>query len=297
MTPSRHRIVHLAETGSTNADLIARAAAGEDELVWKAVYGHYLPRGAEGEELTDLGAGLLSVADRLDNIAAFLSRGVKVSSSKDPYGLRRDAGAVVKIALDFQLHIPLEALLRMAALQFAKSDETLSGVLTGGRELFLTRFESFSKENLGLRYDVVNAALAGGSLDLYDLFLKADAVRRTLEAGPGQDLVSLHKRLKNIIKKAPAGEPSGEALVEPAEKLLFDILRDTRERVGRQVQAHDYLEAATAILEMKPVVDRFFTDVLVMAEDEKLRTNRLALLQTLERMISSIADYSQVVEG
>jgi len=273
------------------------AAAGEDETVWKAVYGHYLPRGAEGEKLTDLGAGLLSVADRLDNIAAFLSRGVKVSSSKDPYGLRRDAGAVVKIALDFRLHIPLEALLRMAALQFAKSDETLSGVLTGGRELFLTRFESFSKENLGLRYDVVNAALAGGSLDLYDLFLKADAVRCTLEAGPGQDLVQLHKRLKNIIKKAPASEPSGESLVEPAEKLLFDILRDTRERVGRQVQAHDYLEAATAILEMKPVVDRFFTDVLVMAEDEKLRTNRLALLQTLERMISSIADYSQIVEN
>ncbi len=272
-------------------------AAGEDEVVCRAVYGHYLPRGTEGEKLEDLGAALLSVADRLDNIAAFLSRGIKVSSSKDPYGLRRDAGAVVKIALDFQLHIPLEALLRMAALQFAKHDETLAGVQSGGHDLFLMRFESFCKEGLGLRYDVVNAALACGSLDLYDLFLKADAVRRTLESGPGQDLVQLHKRLKNIIKNAPQTNRSGDLLVEPAEKMLFDVLGQARERVTQAVQRHDYLEAASTILEMKPVIDKFFTDVLVMAEDEKLRQNRLALLQSIEGMIASIADYSLIVEN
>ena len=77
-------------------------AAGEETRVWKAIYGHYQPNGLVDEKLEDLGAGILSIADRIDNIAGFVGKGIKISSSKDPYGIRRDANAIIKIIIDFQ---------------------------------------------------------------------------------------------------------------------------------------------------------------------------------------------------
>ncbi len=138
-------------------------AAGEDETVWKAIYGHYKPRGLTDEKLEDLGAGILSIADRMDNIAGFVGKGIKISSSKDPYGIRRDANAVIKIIIDLELDLDLAPLIRLAALNFAKNDADLEQNCKTIRELFAARLENYLKDYLKFRYDVVNAVMGADS--------------------------------------------------------------------------------------------------------------------------------------
>ena len=121
-------------------------AAGEDAAVWKAIYGHYQPRGLADEKLDDLGAGILSIADRMDNIAGFVGKGIKISSSKDPYGIRRDANAIIKIIIDFKLALDLAPLIRLAALNFAKNDADLQQNCKTIRELLPSRLENYLKD-------------------------------------------------------------------------------------------------------------------------------------------------------
>ena len=100
-------------------------AAGERPGSGKRSTATTSPAGLAEEKLDDLGAGILSIADRMDNIAGFVGKGIKISSSKDPYGIRRDANAVIKIIIDFKLGLDLEPLIRLAALHFAKNDADL----------------------------------------------------------------------------------------------------------------------------------------------------------------------------
>lgn len=270
--------------------------AGEDEFVWKAVYGHYQPKGFGNERLSDLGAGLLSIADRIDNIAGFVSRGTKISSSKDPYGIRRDANALIKILIDFKLDFDLTPLIRLAAANFAKNELELSKTCQVLQELFLARIESNFKEYLKFRYDVVQSVLGGGSLPVYQIKLRAEAVSRIVETASSQHLVILHKRVRNIIRDFPAFPFSEERLTEPAEKILFDVFTESKLAIGESILMADYLKAGSLVLEMKPVIDRFFDDVLIMAKDETVKKNRIALLQRMDELLSKIADFTSIVE-
>ncbi len=271
--------------------------AGEDDQVWKAVYGHYLPKGFSQERLEDLGAGLLSLADRIDNIAGFVSKGMKISSSKDPYGIRRDANAMIKILIDFKLNLDLGGLIRQAAKPFAKSEDDAAAAASTLVELFRSRLENNFKEILHFRYDVVNAVLQRDRLDVFEIFRRAEAVSRMVESNSLGLLIGLHKRLRNIIRDAPEFILSEDLLRQKEEKLLFDVFKEAKSGIVEATLRHDYLRAVTAILEMKPAVDSFFDQVLIMAEEEALRQNRIALLQRIDALLAGIADFTLIVES
>lgn len=270
--------------------------AGEEERVWRSVYDHYLPRGLADEKLPNLEAGMLSAADRIDNLAGFFSKGIKVSGSKDPYGIRRDANAVLKILVDFELDVDLGAMLRLAAIPFARDDAHLSQVCQGLREFLRGRLEAYLKDVLGYRYDVVNAVMAPlREIRALKAAKRAAAVSEMAHSDSIAVLVALHKRLKNIIKKAEHASLSEGLLEQPEERLLFEVLRETKTRTDGLLLKDEYLAAGSQILEMKPVIDGFFDKVLVMAEDASLRRNRIALLQRIEEMLSALADFSLIV--
>jgi glycyl-tRNA synthetase beta chain len=270
--------------------------AGEDETVWKAIYGHYQPRGLVDEKLEDLGAGILSLADRMDNIAGFVGKGIKISSSKDPYGIRRDANAVIKIIIDFKLGLDLRALIRLAVLNFTKKDADFQRDCKTIRELFLSRLENSLKDFWQFRYDVVNAVLDKETLAIYDTFLKAAAVTKLIASGLVDPLAALQRRLKNIGKGFKRCNFSEELLKENEEKLLSDIFKESKPRIDDLLIKKNYLQASSDILEMKPIIDRFFDKILVMDKNESLRNNRIALLQRIDELLSSVADFSLLVE-
>ena len=271
-------------------------AAGEEPQVWRAIYGHYKPRGLANEKLDDLGAGILSIADRMDNIAGFVGKGIKVSSSKDPYGIRRDANAVIKIIADFRLSLDLAPLVRLAALHFAKDETELQRNSKVIRELLVSRLENYLKDHRQLRYDVVNAVMVRDTLVVLDKILQAEALAQLVESGMADPLSSLHKRLRNIIGQNERCPFTETALKEKEEKLLADVFQGAKPRIDDLILKQNYLQASSEILEMKPIVDSFFEKILVMDKDPVRRRNRLALLQRIDELLSAVADFSLLVE-
>ncbi len=269
---------------------------GEEEETWKSVYGHYEPKGLQEVPLEHQGAGILSIADKIDNITAFISRGIKISSSKDPYGIRRDANGIIKIIIDFKLNFNLQEVVQAAASEFADNVKTLNETIQQVKELFISRIENILKDTFKIRYDVVNAVLNRDDLRIYQMYLRALDVSKIVETGSINDLTTLHKRLKNIIKDSEPFEISEAALVEKEEKVLFEIYKETDVKIEKLFSKHEYLQCCSKILEMKPVIDNFFDTVLVMAEEQKLRENRIALVQLLDKMLSRVADFSLIVE-
>jgi len=273
---------------------------GEEEDTWKSVYSHYEPKGFHTAPLDHPGAGILSMADKIDNITAFLSKGIKISSSKDPYGIRRDANAIIKIIIDFKFNFNLEPLIRKAAAAFAANGkdkkESLDELTKKIIQLFLSRVENVFKDFLNFRYDVVNAVLNEEALCIYKMYLRATDVARMVETESMEDLTALHKRLKNIIKKSDLYTVSEDSLVEEEEKILFEIFKESGAKIEALLDSHQYLQACSEFLEMKPVIDNFFDNVLVMAKDQKLKENRIALVQRLDQLLSRIADFSLIVE-
>ncbi|MBN2399417.1 MAG: glycine--tRNA ligase subunit beta [Candidatus Aminicenantes bacterium] len=270
--------------------------AGEDKIVWKAIYGHYQPRGLADEKLVDLGAGILSIADRMDNIAGFVGKGIKISSSKDPYGIRRDANAIIKIIIDFKLPLDLDPLIRLAVLNFSKKDSDMKRDCETIRELFVSRLENSLKDFWKFRYDVVNAVLGKDMLTVLDTFLKATALTKLIESGLVDQLAALQRRLKNICKGFERCNFSEGLLKEKEEKILSDVFKESKSRIDDLIIQKNYLQASSEILEMKLIIDRFFDKILVMDENESLRKNRVALLQRVDELLSGVADFSLLVE-
>ncbi|MCU0285745.1 MAG: glycine--tRNA ligase subunit beta [Acidobacteria bacterium] len=272
--------------------------AGADEKVWKAVYGHYEPKGYVKVRLEDLGAGLLSIADKIDNITGFISKDIKISSSKDPYGIRRDANGIIKVITDFNLGFDLDELIHLAAGHFVSDSLAHESIKKTAHELFLSRIENIFKDTLKYRYDVVNAVLntPAEHLDIYRLFVRCLGVSKVANSDAILHLVALHKRLKNIVKNAERCQVSAENLIEAQEKILFDIFKQTKTKIEAHIAKGDYVEACSQFLEMKPVVDDFFENVHVMADDPALKKNRIGLVQHMDELLSQIADFSLIVE-
>ncbi len=266
-------------------------------VTWKAVYGHYEPKGFGTAAMEDIGAGLLSMADKIDNAAAFLSKGMKISSSKDPYGIRRDANGIIKVIIDFKLEFNMNNFIRHAALKFGgDNEEIINDISQKLKELFLSRIENVFKDFLKIRYDVVNSILSSDDFNIYKMYMRANDVLKIVKTPSIEGLVALHRRLKNITKGSPIYNVTEDALVEKEEKLLFDVFKESKARIETSLLEHKYLDGCSQFLEMKPFIDSFFDKVMVNAEDRKLRENRIAFVQRLDQLLSKITDFSLIVE-
>ncbi len=267
---------------------------GEDKRIYNAVYYHYEPKGFTDNNLTSIEGALLSIIDKMDNIVAFISKGVKISSSKDPYGIRRDANAIVKLSIDFKLNYDLMDLIEFAAKTF--NPENTEDVISKTKLFFISRLENIFKDFLKFRYDIVNAVLIGDVLNILKIFKKLNSLNEIVINENISDLVSLHKRLKNIVKDSDSYNISEDKFIEKQEKLLFDIFKEIKPIVENEILKMNYIKAISIIMEMKPVIDDFFDNVLVMAEDEGIKKNRIGLIQKVESLLTKIADFSLLVQ-
>ncbi|MCK4889569.1 MAG: glycine--tRNA ligase subunit beta [Candidatus Aminicenantes bacterium] len=269
---------------------------GIEKDIWETVYYHYEPKGFVEDELESLNAGILSIGDKIDNIVGLISRGTKVSSSKDPYGIRRDTSAIIKIVIDFKLNFDLKSVVEFTIDKFGIDEAGRQKIFEVISSLFSARMEHFLKDLLFIENDVVNSVIKSNTLFIYKIYMRAKAVFEVSESSSIHHLIEVHKRVRNIIKDSEILPVSESFLVEPEEKILFEIINETKSGTEKLLRDNKYIEACSNFIDMKPVVDNFFEKVLVMDKNEDIRKNRIGLLQKLNELLLQIADFSIITE-
>jgi glycyl-tRNA synthetase beta chain len=270
------------------------------------IYDHYKPESAEDDVPRSIEGAVLSIGDKADTIAGMFSLGLVPSGSKDPFALRRQANGIVKVIAEKKLPLRLMDLMRDARAGYKGSeaenkfveDEKFNDAV---RVFFHERLEFYLKDVCGYAYDVVKAVLAAGADDVGDALARAEAVKQVMHMPEFRAIGAACKRMRNILRQAAEKgiDPAAkfEYLPEAAaeEKNLMAYMESTSARVEEFRNKKEYLEALLLLSGAREPVDAFFDKVMVMVEDEKIRANRLALLRTLLKEFSTIADFSEIV--
>jgi glycyl-tRNA synthetase beta chain len=276
------------------------------QLIAQAIYDQYKPESMEDSTPQTPGGAVLSIADKADTIAGMFALGLQPTGSKDPFALRRQANGIVKTIAEHKLPLNLSGLFRdaretyrgsEAEPKFSKEIDYTSAI----HEFFRERLEFYLRDALGFKYDVVKAVLASGSDDVVDVLARAESVKGVLHMPEFQAIAAACKRMRNILKQAEEkglGIPAEfDCSIEDAEeaKMLDAKARQMADRVEKDRAEGNYLNALIMLSTLRDDVDRFFDKVMVMVDDERVRANRLALLQTLLREFTTIADFSEIV--
>jgi glycyl-tRNA synthetase beta chain len=268
--------------------------SGEPPAVATAIFTHYLPRHADDDLPQDLVGALVGMADRLDTICGCFGVGLIPTGAADPYGLRRHALAVIRILRAQGLHLDLPEVVT-ASLELLKGkisrtpEETALEVL----DFFQTRLQHLFLGE-GFEHETVAAVLAAGCRDVVEA---ADKVRALEEVRQSPDFPALavaFKRVINIARDAEAAEVTPLLFEHPEESLLFEAAALMDAEVAVALAQRDYSGVCRSLAKLKGPVDAYFDKVLVMAEDEKLRRNRLALLSNISQIFLKMADFSRI---
>ena len=268
---------------------------GHPAAVWEAVYDQYLPASTEDALPRGRVGKATGLADRLDTLVGIFGLGLIPTGSKDPFGLRRAAQGVVRIALEGGLPLDLEAVAAEAIELYGDRLTKKPQEILGNLRPFLHDRVRYVLGLAGYAYDEIEAALAVGGSNLPDLKARVDAVHRVREEAGFLSVVLAAKRIVNITKDAADYELDESALVEPAEKDLAAAFQGLRSEVEQAAAAGDYERCLRRINDLAPVLDRFFVEVMVMAEDLQVRQNRIALLQAIHRSLLRTARLTEVV--
>ena len=265
-------------------------AWGAGPEVADAILEHYLPRTAQDRLPPSALGAALAIADRVDTIVGCWSVGLAPTGSADAFGLRRAALAVLNILGERGWKLPLATLVaEAAALQKVSVPAAAPGEIL---EFMRTRLRGLLVDGRNLAADCVDAALAAGADDVPDAIARAVAVAHLRDRPDFEPLGVAFKRVANIIKGGDAGELVAlDAGAHPSERALWDRFVAVRDTVLGLVGGRDYDAALRELAGLKPAVDKFFDDVLVMDDDPAVRRRRLALLGTLNRTFLRIADF------
>ena len=287
-------VVELTSLQGTMGREYARLS-GEPEAVADAIFEHYLPR-YQGDVLPGSRAGLaLSLANRLDSLTGLFSAGFAPTGSTDPFGLRREALGVAQALTGKEQHFDLRPALLAAS-------ELLPNIAQGdGRErrsvvadvlAFIRDRQYGLLRDEGLPHDVVSAVLAEQSADPYGAALAARELAKLVTAPDWTEMLTAYARCKRIVRNLAETYPlAPEHYDEDATRRLHAAWEAANKRVKEQPSVAVLGEA---LRDLKAPINRFFTDVLVMAEDPAVREARLALVQRIAALPDGIADLSQL---
>lgn len=273
--------------------LYARAQ-GSSSTVSDAIYDQYRPESMEDAVPRKIEGSLLAIADKADTIAGMFGLGMEPTGSKDPFALRRAANGIVKILAESVPALPLT--LSEVAGRATENEAVEARV----RAFLVERLEFYLREAKGQAYDVVKAVLAAGNDDVRDAIARAEAVSAVRGSSDFEAVSAAFKRMKNILAQAKdeigiGAVVDGANHVHPAQLGLQRASLDITEKVKDLSAKHQYVGALEAVATLRPQVDAFFDQVMVMDPDETVRKGRLTLLAAIVRSFSGIADFSEIV--
>ena len=267
---------------------------GEAPEVAQAIHEQYQPRFA-GDDLpaSETGA-ILAVADKLDTMVGLFGIGQPPTGSKDPFALRRSAIGILRILVEKPLELDLKWLIK-ASVESFPDDLLLADTGDKVFEFILERFRAWYLDE-GISSEEFQSVFALRPSRPLDFHRRIQAVHAFAQMPEAQSLAAANKRVANILSKqdSAAVPPalSESLLQESAEKTLYAAIIDKESEVAPYVKQGDYQRGLTLLAELKPAIDGFFDEVLVMAEDEAVRDNRLALLAKLQALFLNLADIS-----
>ncbi len=269
--------------------------SGESPEVCEAIYEHYLPR-FSGDRLPSSPVGdIVSIADKMDTIVGCFGVGLLPTGTADPFGLRRQALGVIRILLEKGYPLSLIALINESGKALAEKmerpfDEVKADVL----DFFRVRYQNFLFDK-GYPFDVIEAVLSTSFDSLLDVQHRIDALRTAKTWKDFESIVVGYKRAMNILKGSPSERKTDPSLfLETAEKNLYQAFLQAKERIDRLLNQKDYTASLLEMSRMKKAIDEFFDGVLVMVDDGKIRSNRLALLNEIGKLFLRFADFSKL---
>ncbi len=276
-------------------------AAGHDDGVPEACEAHYRPLGPSDAVPTAPVSVAVALADKIDMLAGFWAIDEKPTGSRDPFALRRAALGVIRLLLEGRHRLGLDALIRRALRAADPAEPTaVTADLLG---FFADRLKVVLRED-GVRHDVIDACFGlGGQDDLVLLVARVRALQGFLETEDGANLLAGYRRAANIVaseeKKdgvAYEGEPQVKFAEHDAERALFAGLDTAEPAIAAALGAEDFAAAMVEMAKLRPAVDAFFQDVLVNAENQIVRRNRLCLLTRVVQAMRPVARW-EAIEG
>jgi glycyl-tRNA synthetase beta chain len=303
------------------------------QAIAQTIYDQYKPESMEDSVPRSVEGAVLSIADKTDNIAGMFALGLLPTGSKDPFALRRQANAIVRILGEKRMRISLTEILSSAASAFGTKQQEIvrselhnilrplnaSGMFVSGKDVteneitgpaialaynlgtfFKERVQFYLRDHLGFRSDIVVAVTAASSDDVFSAVQRAEAISSIVDKSEFSSIAVAFKRMHNIIRQAK--EKSFQFATSIRADLFSDVERDLyseMQPIGtafmNAVQDHKYLEALNALVAFAPRIDAFFEHVMVMVDDPQVRANRLLLLNQLGRGFSGIANFDEIV--
>lgn len=270
--------------------------SGQDEAVANAIAEHMLPRHADDELPQSVVGATLAIADRIDTIVGIIGSGQLPTGDKDPFALRRQALALIRIIMQQKIALNLLQLIEQAAAIYGEA-------LTN--EHVVSQVYSFILERLRHYYSaedipraVFNAVSAKQPTDLLDFDKRLQAMQSFMSLPAAEALAAASKRVSNILRKQQAqslvGQVQQNLLKEPAEQALHKAMMALQVQLEAHMAQQQYTQALALLASLKSLIDDFFDQVMVMVEDEALQKNRLHLLQQLNHILTSITDISAI---
>ena len=268
---------------------------GADEKLWTAARDHYRPVGFEGAPPVSAEGRVLGLADRLDTIAGLFAVGEKPTGSRDPLGLRRAAQAVVKIVVESGWALDLRSSLLKAVdgvAEHAGEDlETLQEALV---DFLADRVRRWLTDMGGVAGDTADAVMAASWSSIPETVARAQALEAIRNDETFRALALAFKRVRNITDAYADGEIDPSLFEHAEESELHGKIIDFHTALEQLLPEHRISEAFQAMVPIADTLDRFFDEVLVMAEDSNIRANRIALLKTLGQDFLTLADLSKL---
>lgn len=268
--------------------MIYAGNSGEDKAIASAIFEHYMPRFA-GDSLPSGEIGtIVSIADKMDNIASFFCLDMIPSGSEDPFALRRQAAGIINILQSNAYGFTLNWLVDASLNNLEPSEEKRAKLSEMILQFFAQRLEGMLLSQ-GHSYDVVNAALSVAVLNMTDIQKRIQALS-ALKKEPGfPALLTAAKRVYNILAKVNTGDVKKNLLSEPSEIELFEMVGKIKEEM---ITATGF----DALFKLEKPVNSFFDSVLVMDKNPEIKENRLALLLSVKEQFDSLADFSKIIE-
>jgi glycyl-tRNA synthetase beta chain len=266
--------------------------AGFPEGVCAAIEEHYLPDSADGPLPHTEPGRVLAAAEKLDNLTVAFALGQRPTGSRDPYGLRRAAIGLCRVAVEGGLQIDVAALAQRDIGLLAEQGADLEDDASDVADFVFERLEGV----LDVPVEFVRAARRGGVTELGAV---ADLARTLAAEAPSEEFEQAYVAFDRSNRLAGRADGAASALdpalaTDDAEVALIDALGSASPRIEAALGERDFRAALAAAAELGPPVDRFFDEVLVMAEDERVRANRLRLLLEVRDAVGSLGDLSQI---
>jgi glycyl-tRNA synthetase beta chain len=266
---------------------------GEKPAVAAAVYEHYLPIRAGGDVPASLLGAIIGLADRMDTMVGCFGIGERPTGNKDAFGQRRLAIGLINIIRSLDLSLSLKDLAREALAGYAEKIDARKDTLEQLLSFIRLRFENDLTAS-GMKQEVVEAATSVDFDNLTSCLARIEALNSMRSSEDFSILAGSFKRIRNIIKDNTATTVDPSLFTEDAEKELSATLEKVREQADPLIAQGDFSGALTIMLEVKEPVDRFFDDVMVMADDPAIRENRLNLLTALGALVRQVGDISRM---